>query len=132
MESTLDWGVKVVLCLQKFSPSLDQFFKAITFMGDEAFFLLLIPLIYWCIDRRIGIRLTILFLFCVYANSVAKVLVAQPRPFEYDTRVKQLVEAGGGGLPSLHTQGAVVVWGYLVYFYEVGIFVCSPDVDFFF
>jgi hypothetical protein len=46
-------------------------------------------------------------------NSIAKVLLDQPRPFQYDPRVKALVPAGGGGLPSGHTQGAVVVWGYL-------------------
>jgi len=41
------------------------------------------------------------------------VIVDQPRPFQYDSRVKALVHAGGGGLPSGHTQSAVAVWGYL-------------------
>jgi len=41
------------------------------------------------------------------------VIADQPRPFQYDSRVKALVHAGGGGLPSGHTQSTVVVWGYL-------------------
>lgn len=71
------------------------------------------PLIYWCFDRASGARLLILFLISAYLNTIAKVLLDQPRPFQYDPRVKPLVPASGGGLPSGHTQGAVVVWGYL-------------------
>ena len=37
----------------------------------------------------------------------------QPRPFEYDLRVKQLVHVSSPGFPSGHTQGALTVWGYL-------------------
>ena len=71
------------------------------------------PLIYWCVDRRTGARLLVLFLLSASLNAIAKVIADQPRPFQYDNRVLQLAHAGGGGLPSGHTQGAVVVWGYL-------------------
>jgi membrane-associated phospholipid phosphatase len=113
MESILDWGIRVVLWFQQFSPGLDVPFKAFTFMGDQPFFMLLLPLVYWCLNRRVGARLTILFLFSAYLNTVAKVLTAQPRPYQYDPQVLQLYKAGGGGFPSGHTQNAVVVWGYL-------------------
>ena len=115
MESILNWGVDVILWLQRFSPALDWPFRIFTFMGEEQFFLILLPLIYWCLDRRTGARLTVLFLICAYTNAVAKTLAAQPRPFEYDSRVRQLTAAGGGGLPSGHTQAATVIWGYLAY-----------------
>ncbi|MBL7184661.1 MAG: phosphatase PAP2 family protein [Anaerolineae bacterium] len=114
MESSiLDWGINVILWFQQFSPTLDLPFKVLTFMGEEEFFLLLLPLVYWCLDRRFGARLAILFLFSAYLNAAAKVLAGQPRPFAYDVRVRQLAEAVGGGLPSGHTQNAVAVWGYL-------------------
>lgn len=113
MTTVLDWGIKVVLWLQQFSPALDGLFKALTFMGEEEFFLVLLPLLYWCLDRRNGLRVVVIFLFSVYLNGVAKVVANQPRPFEYDTRVQQLVNAPGGGLPSGHTQNTVVIWGYL-------------------
>jgi len=113
MEGALDWGIRVVLWFQKFSPTLDLPFKTLTSMGGEVFFMLLLPLIYWCVDRRSGIRLTILFLLSSYVNLGAKVLADQPRPFQYDHRVQQLYKAGGGGFPSGHTQNTVVVWGYL-------------------
>ncbi len=113
MDSLLNWGIDVVLWFQQFSPALDFPFNALTFMGNEAFYLLFMPLIYWSIERRTGAGLLILLFFSTYINAVAKVIADQPRPFNYDPRVKPLGQAGGGGLPSGHTQNAVVVWGYL-------------------
>lgn len=118
MDGLLNWGIEVVLWFQQFSPGLDLPFKVLTFMGDEAFYLLFMPLIYWSIDRRAGAGLFILLLFSAYLNAVAKVIADQPRPFDYDPRVKALGHAGGGGLPSGHTQNAVVIWGYLAMRYR--------------
>jgi undecaprenyl-diphosphatase len=115
VENILDWGVNVVLWCQQFSPGLDIVFKSFTFLGNEAFYLLFMPLIYWCFDRRMGARLLVIFLFSAYVNSAAKVIADQPRPFNYDTRVKAIVPAEGGGFPSGHTQNSVVVWAYLAY-----------------
>jgi membrane-associated phospholipid phosphatase len=115
VETFLDWGILVVLWLQQFSPACDAFFKSLTFLGDKEFYLLFLPLIYWCVDRRTGVRLLFLLLVSVFINSAAKVLVHQPRPFHYDSRVEQIVEAYGGGLPSGHTQNTMVLWGCLAH-----------------
>ncbi len=109
----LDWGLQVVLWLQGFSPWLDLPFFAFTLMGEELFYLLVLPGLYWCVNRQVGARLTLLFLLSAYLNAVTKFIVNQPRPFEYDSRVRQLATAPGGGLPSGHAQNALVVWGYL-------------------
>ena len=93
--------------------SFDAFFAFFTFLGDEEFYLLALPLIYWSINRAVGVRLMVVFLLSGLVNQVAKHLAAQPRPFQYDSRVKEIVGAEGFGLPSGHTQSAVVVWGYL-------------------
>lgn len=115
MEEILDGGIGVVLWFQQFSPTLDLPFQALTFMGDTEFFLLILPLMYWCIDRGGGARLLVVFLISSLINEAAKVIAAQPRPFHYDDRVKQLAEGPGGGFPSGHTQNSVVLWGYLAY-----------------
>lgn len=99
--------------LQGFSPALDVPFQFLSLLGNEGFYLLLLPLVYWCLDKRTGARLCFLFLLSAYINSGAKELLNQPRPFEYDARVRPLVQAEGGGLPSGHTQHSVAVWGYL-------------------
>jgi membrane-associated phospholipid phosphatase len=113
MDNVLTWGIQVVLWFQQFSPWLDLPFITFTFMGEEATYLLLLPGLYWCVDRRIGGRVTVLFLLSAYFNALAKFVFNQPRPFEYDPRVRQLTFAPGDGLPSGHAQNSVVVWGYL-------------------
>jgi membrane-associated phospholipid phosphatase len=114
MQPLMDWGIELILWLQQFRPALDVPFRALTFLGDEMFFLLFLPFVYWCLERRTGARLTLLFLVSAYVNAVAKVFFNQPRPALYDTRVWAYSDVGGsGGLPSGHTQNTLVLWGYL-------------------
>jgi membrane-associated phospholipid phosphatase len=113
MEGFLEQGIPVILWLQQFSPALDGFFKGITFLGNMEFFLVFLPLVYWCIHRRTGVRLAVIFLISAFVNFSAKALAGMPRPFQFDARVRGIVHASGGGFPSGHTQGAVVLWGFL-------------------
>ena len=115
MEGVLNWGIEVVLWFQQFSPALDSVFKGLTFLGNQEFYLLFMPLVYWCINRHTGARLFVVLLFSAYLNGITKVLFNQPRPFNYDPRVKPIVHAIGGGLPSGHTQNTVAMWGYLAW-----------------
>jgi len=110
----LDWGIKVILWVQQARPVLDLPARAITFCGEELFFLLFLPLIYWCLDRRNGAWLTVTFLVSAYINALAKTLAGQPRPADYSDSVWAFSDVGGsGGFPSGHTQHSVVVWGFL-------------------
>lgn len=114
MQQLMDWGIELILWLQQFRPTFDVPFRAFTFIGDELFYLLFLPLIYWCLDRRTGARVTLLFLVSAYVNAVAKVFANQPRPALYDARVWAYSDVGGsGGFPSGHTQNTLAVWGYL-------------------
>ncbi len=104
---------RLILWLQQFSPALDLPFTVITLIGSESFFLLFLPFVYWCVHRRIGAGLAILFLISAALNATAKAMFGLPRPYMVDPSVMQLAAAGGNGFPSGHTQGAVVVWSYL-------------------
>ena len=111
MDAIWQWGLDLIHTIQLVhGPALDALFKAITFMGEEEFFLLLIPLFFWCVDFAGGARLAFVFLLSAYANAGLKDIFAHPRPFELDPTV-ELHEADGFGLPSGHSQSAVVVWG---------------------
>lgn len=113
MDSLLSWGIGVVLWCQQFSPELDFFFKVFTILGDELFFLLFVPLIIWCVDYTIGVRMALMFLSSAYLNSIAKLIAAQPRPFQISSDVLMLVDETTGGFPSGHTQNTTVVWAFL-------------------
>jgi hypothetical protein len=97
--------------MQQFSPALDVPFKAITTLGAEQAFLLLLPLIFWCVDKRRGARLGVLLVLSTYFNHGCKILFDQPRPSP--DRVKVLAEETSPGLPSNHSQSSVAVYGYL-------------------
>jgi len=113
MDAIWQWGLDLIRTIQLVhGPALDTVFKAITSVGEEEFFLVLLPLIFWCVDFVVGARLAFVFLLSIYANTGLKDLFAHPRPFEdgFDPAVK-LHDAEGYGLPSGHSQSAVVVWG---------------------
>jgi hypothetical protein len=113
MTGLLDWGTGIVLWFQQFSPALDGLFKAFTFTGNEDFFFLLLPIITWCIDRRTGLRLAIVFLLSSFVGAVVKEATNLPRPYQYSTQVRMLYETSGKAFPSLHTQNTVVIWGFI-------------------
>ncbi|MEE9615435.1 MAG: phosphatase PAP2 family protein [Anaerolineae bacterium] len=111
MEAIWQWGLELIRTIQLVQgPTLDAIFKTITFLGEEEFFIMLLPLVFWCVDFAVGARLAFAYLLSVYVNTGLKYLFAHPRPFELDPAVK-LHDAEGYGLPSGHSQSAVVVWG---------------------
>ncbi len=113
MDAIWQWGLVVIAAIQSIrTPALDALFKAITALGSEDFFMILLPLTLWCVDITIGIRLSITFVLATVFNDGLKTIFAHPRPFDLDPSVG-LYEAEGYGLPSGHAQMAVVVWGVL-------------------
>jgi undecaprenyl-diphosphatase len=110
---TLEWGLRVITRLQGLSPAFDLPFTLFTLLGDELFYLLFLPFVYWCLSRRLGSRLTVLLLLSAYLNVVAKALAGQPRPADLVPDIALISEATYGGFPSGHTQNSVVLWGYL-------------------
>jgi len=113
MEATWQWGLDFIRTVQLVhGPVLDAIFKAVTFLGEEEFFILLLPLVIWCVDFAGGVRLGFAFLLSPYVNAVLKDWFADPRPFELDPTVKRHdTGVEGYGLPSGHSQSAVVLWG---------------------
>ena len=108
MEAILQWGIGFINIIQQIhSPVLDSIFRVITFLGTERFYLLLLPLIFWCVDIRLGARLAVILLLSVYSNFYLKDFLQQPRPFDIDPSV-QLADTQGYGLPSGHAQSSVV------------------------
>lgn len=116
LESLVPWGADVMVWLQSHSsPWLDTLFAILTFLGNEEFYLLLLPLVYWCIHRRAGASLGYLSLSSAWINSLVKHLFKIPRPGALDSRITVLSEETSPSFPSGHAQGTLVNWGYLAY-----------------
>ncbi len=111
MNGLLDWGLGVVSSVQTFqSPALTAAMKAVTFFGSEYAYLLMLPLVYWCVDERKGFRLGVAFLFSAWLNAFLKLAWKQPRPYDFDPSVG-LARETSFGFPSMHAQGPVTFWG---------------------
>ncbi len=115
MQAVREWGIDFIVFIQSFqSTGLDQFFHATTQFGGAAY-LVLVPLLIWCIAPRLGLRAALAMLVAQFIVMVMKDLFGQPRPFLVDTRI---LSDGEWGLsfPSGHAQGAMVYYGLIAVF----------------
>ncbi|HEX9922378.1 MAG TPA: phosphoesterase PA-phosphatase, partial [Anaerolineae bacterium] len=65
------------------NPGLNAIFNALTFLGEEAFLLLIFPCMLWVISKPIGVRLPYLVLTSIALNTWVKFIFNHPRPFEW-------------------------------------------------
>lgn len=112
--SVLQWGISFILAIQNWGDWLILPMNALTFTGNPEFYLLIMPALYWSLDRRLGLRLAVIFLLNLAANLIFKIALHEPRPYWVDPQVRLLSwPEYSFGLPSGHAQNAVVVWGML-------------------
>ena len=96
------------------NPILDAFFTAVTLLGDEAAFIVMILVLFWCIDKRAGYYLSAVGFCGAILNLGLKMTFRVPRPWVLDpdfTIVESAREAATGySFPSGHTQNAVGIY----------------------
>ncbi len=116
MDELMRLGIEWIVVLQSLSsPLLTRAMEIFTFLGSELFFLLVMPAVLWCYDASIGIRTGLALLTSAGLNGILKLAFRLPRPFWIDSRVQPWATETSYGLPSGHSQNAVVLWGYLAY-----------------
>jgi len=111
MEPILQWGLDFIRVVQTIaSPPLTAVVRVITHIGGETAYMVLLPLLYWCIDEKKGLRLGFAVLISAWINMSLKFLLDQPRPFfeGYDPSLGMISERMGG-LPSGHAQNTLVM-----------------------
>ena len=60
------WGLEVILWFQSWrTPIMETFGLIFHYAGSEDFYILIIPLVYWCLDVGFGQRLAFFFLITV-------------------------------------------------------------------
>ncbi len=129
MNPIFEWGLEFMQALQNSVGAVGvDLAQGFTFMGNQEFYLLLFPLLFWCIDGAIGARVTILYLLSVVLNTNIKDIVAQPRPYELSPEIALVDPAGdyiygeGFGFPSGHAQWSITIWGALAAWMQKGWF----------
>jgi len=113
MDTLVPIGVDWIIAIQGLGAWLEVPMKFFSFLGTENFFLLALPLIYWCIDASLGIRVAFILITSSYLNNIFKLMFAGPRPYWVSDKVIPFSAESSFGVPSGHAQNAVGVWGII-------------------
>ncbi len=109
----LQWQLSLITALQNLG-GLAGLMKLFSLLGEEQFFLLLMPLVYWCLDAGVGGKLAVVLLGSNWLAFSLKLAFHTPRPYWLD-KVRGLATEPSYGLPSGHAQNATAIWLYLAY-----------------
>ncbi len=98
----------------------DIFMITITKMGDEIFYTLFLPVLFWCYDKKNSIKIGIIFLISITLNDMIKEIFKNPRPEPSNLMegIRELCiryRPSTPGFPSGHTQGSLSMWGAIMY-----------------
>jgi membrane-associated phospholipid phosphatase len=111
-----DSGIALILAIQNIGGWLEAPLRFFTFLGTENFYLLILPILYWCVDANLGMRVGVILLLGSGINDIFKLALHSPRPYWVSAQVKALSAEPSFGAPSGHAQSAVGVWGMLASF----------------
>jgi membrane-associated phospholipid phosphatase len=104
------WGIGVIQNIQLIkSPGLTGVIQFITALGTEAFYILAILLLFWCVDEKKGMRLGLLVILSGFVSGFFKVLFKHPRPYNLEPSVG-LASETTFGFPSAHAQVSLCFW----------------------
>jgi membrane-associated phospholipid phosphatase len=115
MTSLFPIEINFTLFLQALGDWLSVPFKLVTSLGNEEFYILIMPLLFWCINSVMGIRAGVMLLLSGGIKDFLKVVIHTPRPYWVDTRVKAITTESSFGMPSGHSMDAASIWGVIAY-----------------
>lgn len=115
MEAVWSFEINLILAIQSALIGLAGFFKAVTFLGSEEFFILVMPALYWCVDTGAGLRIGLILLLSGHFNGISKVLFHSPRPFWFSSEIKALSTESSFGMSSGHSMNTASIWGLAAY-----------------
>ena len=119
MQALINLGISIIIAVQGLGDWLIAPMKFFSFLGNEEFFLLVLPLLYWSVDSALGLRVGMILVTSNVFNNMFKLIFAGPRPYWVSTKVRALwVSETSFGIPSGHAQNAVTVWGMLAAYYK--------------
>ena len=111
MEPLLEFGLETTRWLQNTYPQLEDFFQVVSLFGLEEFYLALLPLIYWCLNKQLGKHYAYVFVVAVVLLPLLKHTFRDPRPYWLDNQVGLNIDVAYG-IPSGH-----VLLGTTTYFF---------------
>lgn len=109
-------GIDILYWFQSLrTPALDKLMLLITDLHSETIYILVLPLIFWLLDKRAARQLVAVFALGMWANDVLKGLFHTQRPFfshpELNPPPHAIETATGSAFPSGHAMNPLMFWG---------------------
>jgi hypothetical protein len=92
-------------------PWAELFFRVITELGSDYFYVVLIAIGFWAVDKRASIITAFVLVVSAVSNYWLKITFRNPRP--PSTNWLPGVHASNYSLPSGHAQNSTALWGWL-------------------
>ena len=110
--------LNILIAIQKISSSFfDAIFIFLTQFGEIRTFAVLLPIVYWCMDKGLGERLFISLFASSYTNGFIKGLVVRPRPIgQNGVRTIYSDSATSSSFPSGHSQSSASFFGVAAFY----------------
>jgi membrane-associated phospholipid phosphatase len=113
MQTLLDFGIRFIAALQALGDWQTLPMKAFSFMGTEEFYMIVLPIVYWCFSTALGMRIAVILMVSGGFKDAFKMAFHGPRPYWVSTDVKAFAAETSFGVPSGHSMDAVAVWGII-------------------
>ncbi len=101
------------IVLQANAPGIGIFMLLVSVLGAPEFYLLVIPLVLWCYNKSLGLRLLLLLSISTAANVILKLFFHAPRPYWVNAEVKAFSSEPTFGMPSAAAQISLTFLGYI-------------------
>jgi len=111
MSNILQIETLINIFFQQHFAFLNPVMNFFSFLGDEYFFMFFIPVFFWCVNYRTGLRLGVMLMFSNSLNMIMKLGFHTPRPYWVNPEVQALRTETSFGLPSGHSQNSAALWG---------------------
>lgn len=109
IQNGIDW----IIAIQSLGNWLQLPMLFFTALGNENFFFLVFPWLYWCVDAGLGLRIAFILAASNYLNFIIKLLFAAPRPYWVSAQVKPFLHEDSFGIPSGHALNSAAVSGVI-------------------
>ena len=115
LEFLFESSIALSLFLQSLGEAVLTVFELISELGTENFYFLVMPGLFWSVDAVLGLRVGVVLMYTVTANTLLKWAFHLPRPYWVDTRVRGLVAESTFGAPSGHSQFNASIYGLIAH-----------------
>ncbi len=114
-------GLDATRWLQAAYPQLAALMQVISELGRFEFYLAVIPILYWCLDKRLGFLLAYVLGISNVVNVLLKSTLRGPRPYWLPVGADLALGVEESyGVPSGHAQSATVAYLFLAAWFRRG------------